>query len=161
MRPFMRLAAVTAALVTMVAATDAGATSAPKYTMHGPCRVRTTEGPIAFDETYDPELHATITNGKGAEVTVAVDGEGYACVLKGTRKGDVVTLTAGQKCPQKIDRSGVRGDLEGVLASGKATLKGKTIALVTTWNVSGTVKLAFKPVKVAGIVDTNCKGTRP
>ena len=38
-------------------------------------------------------------------------------------------------------------------------LKGKSIALVTKWNVEGTVKMPFKmPVK--GVVDTDLKGAR-
>lgn len=131
----------------------------PAYTMHGPCRVRTTSGPIAFDQTYHPELKATVT-GPDKDLSIAVSGEGMTCRLKGVRVGTAITLPAGQKCPVHVDRDGVTGDLEGVLASGKGSLVGKTLSLKTTWDVAGRVRLVFKKVNVGGVVEADVKGSR-
>ncbi|MGZ3422846.1 MAG: hypothetical protein ACXWUG_09175 [Polyangiales bacterium] len=137
---------------------SADAASSAKYKMKGPCHVRTTEG-MPFDETFDRELEATIS-GPNDKVKVVVTGKGHApCTLEGKRAGAVITLTPLQTCAQNVTRDGVTVDAKGVLASGQATVKGKTIALVTKWNVEGTVKAPFKmPVK--GIIDTDMKGTR-
>jgi hypothetical protein len=153
-----RTAVVTLGLFVLSLAGSADAASSAKYKMKGPCHVRTTEG-MPFDETFDRELEATIS-GPNEDVKVVVTGKGHApCTLKGTRIGAVITLTPLQSCAQKVTRDGVTVDAKGVLASGQATVKGKTIALVTKWNVEGTVKMPVA-IPVKGIVDTDMKGTR-
>jgi hypothetical protein len=142
--------------ISSAASVDAAA--AAKYKMKGPCHVRTTQG-VPFDETFDREVEATIT-GPDDHVKIVVSGKDHGpCTLEGKRVGAVITLKPLQVCAQKVTKEGVTADVKGVLASGVATVKGKTIALVTKWNVEGTVKMPFKmPVK--GVVDTDMKGAR-
>jgi hypothetical protein len=143
----------------LIASSASAAGSSSSYTMKGPCRVRTTGGPIAFDETYNPTLKATVS-GPDKDLTIEVEGEGMKCTLKGVRVGTAITLPVGQKCPQHIDRDGFKGELEGSLASGKGTLVGKTLTLKTSWDVSGKVKVYFKKLNVKGVVDADVKGNR-
>lgn len=146
------------ALVLSFGASVDAAPSPAKYKMKGPCHVRTTSG-VPFDETFDREVDATIS-GPDDQVKIVVSGKDHApCTLEGKRVGAVITLKPLQVCVQKVTREGVTVDAKGVLASGVATVKGKTIALVTKWNVEGTVKMPFKmPVK--GVVDTDMKGSQ-
>lgn len=164
MRPALLALAVAIAALAAIPAIPASATAAKKtgdasYVLHGPYRVRTTSGPIAFDRTYDPELRAQV-EGPDSALRIVVTGEGMKCTLQGVKKGYDVTLAPGQKCPQRVRRDGMRADLDGVLASGSAKIAGTTITLVTHWDVVGKIDLGFKKVKVRGLVDTNVKGTR-
>lgn len=153
----MRWAPIAAFFLLLSPAADA---AAPKYTMRGPCRVRTTSGPIAFDETYNPTLHATVT-GPDKDLQIEVEGEGMKCVLKGIKSGSKITLPLGQKCPQHIDRNGIKGDIEATLTSGSGAMVGKTLSLKTTWDAAGKVRITFKKVDVGGVIEADVKGTRP
>lgn len=141
----------------LIAAPAAAAGNA--YSMKGPCHVRTTSGPFAIDETYHPTLRATVS-GPENDLPIDVEGEGMKCTLRGARVGTAITLPLGQKCPQKINRDGVHADVDSTLTSGKGTLIGKTLTLKTSWDVAGKVRIAFKDMNVAGVVDADVKGTR-
>lgn len=147
---------ILSAVVLVTSAADAA--KDPSYVMKGPCRVRTTSGP-AFDQTFQPTLRATIA-GPDKDLRIEVTGEGMTCVLRGVRVGSKVTLPPGQKCPQVVDRDGIKADLESVLTSGSATIVGKNITMKTKWDVSGKVKIAFKKMDVTGVVDADVKGSR-
>ncbi len=149
-----------AVLALLLIAAPAGAAKSDAYSMRGPCHVRSTSGPFVVDETYNPVLRATVT-GPDKDLRIEVEGEGMKCTLKGVRVGSAITLPLGQKCPQKIDRDGVHGDLDSTLTSGKGTLIGKTLALKTSWDVAGKVQIAFKKMNVTGTVDADVKGNRP
>lgn len=155
----MRSDLVLAGLLVGASLTASADAATPSYTMRGPCHVRTTSGPIAFDQTYNPTLQAVVT-GPDKDLRIEVTGEGMSCVLRGVRVGTAITLPLGQKCPVHIDRDGFKGDLEGSLASGKGTLIGKTLALKTTWDVAGKVKVVFKKMNVTGVVEADVKGNR-
>lgn len=155
----MRSVLILAGLLVGTSLAASADAAAPSYAMRGPCRVRTTSGPVAFDETYNPKLQAVVT-GPDKDLRIEVSGEGMSCVLHGIRVGTVITLPLGQKCPQHIDRDGFKGDLEGSLASGKGTMVGKTLTLKTTWDVAGKVKVMFKKMNVTGVVDADVKGNR-
>lgn len=142
----------------LLIASSAGAAKDPSYVMKGPCRVRTTSGP-SFDQTFQPTLKATVT-GPDKDLKIEVTGEGVTCVLRGVKVGANVTLPLGQKCPVHVDRDGIKGDLDGVLTAGKATMVGKNITMKTTWDVTGKVKLLFKKTNVTGVVDSDVKGAR-
>jgi len=146
-----------AVLALMLVPATVLAAAGGQYVMHGPCRVRSTEG-FPFDRTYQPEVHAKVS-GPDSDLRIEVSGEGVKCTLRGTKKGSKITLPVGQKCPVHVVRDGIEADVDGVLKSGSGTMTGKDLALVTHWDVDGTVKL-FKDTKVKGIVDANVKGSR-
>jgi len=145
------------ALLLVPANVLAGAGQSGQYTMHGPCRVRSTSG-IPFDRTYDPELIAKVS-GPDSDLRIEISGEGLSCTLKGKKTGAKIALPKGQKCPVHTVRDGIEANVDGVLKTGSGTMKGKELSLETHWDVDGTVKL-FKDTKVTGLVDANIKGTR-
>ncbi len=153
--PNVRVLLFPALLLVAVSADAAGPSS---YVMKGPCRVRTTSGPV-FDETFQPTLKAVVS-GPDKALTIEVTGEGMTCALKGARVGNNITLPLGQKCPVHVERDGMNADLDGVLTAGSATIVGKAITLKTKWDVAGKVLIVFKKVNVTGVVDSDVKGTR-
>jgi hypothetical protein len=142
----------------LLIAASADAAVGSSYVMKGPCRVRSTSGP-AFDETFQPTLRATVS-GPDKDLSIEITGEGMSCVLHAVRVGNKVTLPLGQKCPVHVERDGVKADLDAVLKTSQATMIGKNIAMKTTWDVAGKVKIAFKKMNVTGVVEADVKGNK-
>lgn len=153
----MRTAAVLVAALLVVSSAEA--TESGRYKVHGPCRVRTIEGP-AYDKTVDAVLDAAVSETTDG-VRIELSGDGYAkCVLRGQRTGAFVTLTPGQVCPQRVDDGMAHGTLKGVLQNGRATLTGNDVALTTVWELEGDVKVLFRKMHVKATLDARLAGKR-
>ncbi len=128
-----RTAVVLATALTV--ASSASAAGNTRYDVHGPVHVRLTSG-LSYDKTFDPRMRAAITD-EGAKIRVDLTGEDRKpCTLRGQRDGATITFPPGQVCPQD--------ELDGVLTSGRGTLVGNDLVLVTHWKVEGDVRVLFR-----------------
>lgn len=152
----MRTALVAAVLLLV---SSAAAETSTHYRVHGPCRVRTTEGP-SYDKTIQAEVDVAISGGDDAVRVELSSKRNATCVLRGKRAGSTVTLLPGQKCPQQVDDGLAHGVLTGVLQSGRAIVQGAQVVVITRWTLEGDVKALFRTLHIKGTLDTNLAGKR-
>jgi len=110
------------------------------YRLHGTARVDA--GPVLSREI---EVHADATLGRGAAaraVRARLAAEGHACELTAALEdGGALVFEAGQRCAFDLDDPGARGRVEARLRAGRGRLRGDTLSLDLTWDLSGALRL--------------------
>lgn len=140
----VRLAARAAAGVTLAAALAAAATGATaqagRYRLAGSARVQARS---VLDRNVEVDAVADLaTAGKGGAGWLRLESDGYRCDLAvRATAGGVLALDPGQRCTVRLDRSTVRGNVEARLTAGRGRVDGKRLALETSWELSGALRL--------------------
>lgn len=133
-------------------ASAAGPRSRPAgtYRLRGTARVEA--GPI-LSRVVEGRADAVLRPaGPPGAVRVRLAAQGHACELGGTASQDgALVLEAGQRCTFDLDDPGARGRVEARLRSGRGTLRGRTLALELSFELSGALSLqTARQVEVLG-----------
>ena len=130
-----------------------------QYVLNAETLVHAESGIGTYERTIRTTLDASLMI-SGAEASLDVHRDGYACVLRGAAKGDSLTLFLGQRCPQSIRGDGFQADLDGRLKSGSVTISANSLVLTTQWDVRGTVTVGPLSIPVTGTVSTTATGPK-